>query len=110
MQSLARPAFCAISAAALRTSWRRISSLTSSKGRGAAGLYSTIRAAISAFGPISIASVLRLLWIDSGENSAATNLALPLASACTCERVMNGVTSTFRLSALAAPAKLSACS
>ncbi len=39
-----------------------------------------MRPAISALGPISIASVLRLLWIDSGANSACTNLALPCAS------------------------------
>ena len=63
----------------MRRAGAAISSLTSSKGRGAAGLYSRIRAAISVLGPISMASVLRLPWIDSGENSACTNLALPLA-------------------------------
>ena len=66
----------------LATSWRRISSFTSSNGRGAAGLYSTMRAAISVFGPTSIASVLRFAAIDSGENSAWTNFALPNAICC----------------------------
>ena len=104
------PAFCASSLAALRSSCMRISSLTSSNGRGAAGLYSRMRPAISVFGATSIASVLRLPCIDSGENSACTNLALPSASACACERVMNGVVSTLRSSALPTPARLSACS
>jgi hypothetical protein len=35
-----------------------------------------MRPDISVPGAISIASVLRLLWIDSGENSAWTNLSL----------------------------------
>ena len=44
------------------------------------------RPAISAFGATSIASVLRLLEIDSGENTASTNFWLPSASACTATR------------------------
>ena len=88
----------------------RISSFTSSNGRGAAALYSTMRPAISALGATSIASVLRLLWIDSGEKSACTNFGLPRPIACACERVMNGVVSTLRSSALPTPVRLSACS
>ena len=84
--------------------------MTSANGRAAAGLCSMMRPAISEFGATSIASVLRLLDTDSGENSASTNFGLPSPSACACARVMNPVVSTLRSSALPVAARLSACS